>query len=334
MADNKLIKVALIGYGYWGPNILRNLVESHVAEVAYCCDLDKSKLERARRRYPAITTTTDTQSVLKDPSVQAVIIATPVGTHFNLAKSAFNAGKHVLVEKPLAASVKEAEELLQLQKQFGLIGMVGHTFIYSPPVLKMKEIIKSGELGDIFFISSRRVNLGLHQKDVSVIWDLAPHDFSILFYLLEDEPDYVRAIARDCIKKGLPDIAFISMRFPSGVVGNIEVSWLAPTKLRHTTIVGSKKMLIYDDTESVEKIKVFDHGVDFKDPETFGEYQLAYRTGNILSPKIDSFEPLSAELAHFVDCIKTGKTPRTDFQFGLRVVHALEKSELSLKQNV
>jgi predicted dehydrogenase len=330
---DKLTKLALIGYGYWGPNILRNLMENHIADVVYCCDLDKTKLERARRRYPSVDITTDAKAVINDPAVEAVIIATPVGTHFDLASAALNAGKHIMVEKPLAASVKEAEELVALQKQTKLTAMVGHTFIYSPPVLKMKEVIASKELGDIYFISSRRVNLGLHQKDVSVIWDLAPHDFSILFYLLEEEPIYIRSIARDCIKKSLPDVAFISMRFPSGVIGNIEVSWLAPTKLRHTTIVGSKKMLIYDDTETVEKIKIFDHGVDFKDPESFGEYQLSYRTGNILSPKIATFEPLGAELAHFVECIRTGQAPRTNLQIGLQVVRALEKAEQSLKQN-
>ncbi|MFA5793839.1 MAG: Gfo/Idh/MocA family oxidoreductase [Candidatus Brocadiia bacterium] len=328
---DKTLKIALIGYGYWGPNILRNIMENHIADVAYCCDMDKAKLEKAKRRYPAVNTTTDVKTVFNDPDVDAVVIATPVATHFPLASAALNAGKHVMVEKPLAASVKEAEALVKLQKDKKLIGMVGHTFIYSPPVIKMKEVIDSGELGKIFFISSRRVNLGLHQKDVSVIWDLAPHDFSILFYLLGDEPLEIRAIARDCIKKGLPDVAFITMKFPDGLIGNIEVSWLAPTKLRHTTVVGSKKMLIYDDTESVEKIKIFDHGVDFKDPESFGEYQLSYRTGNILSPKIATFEPLSAELSHFVDCIKTGKTPKTDLGMGLKVVRALEKAEQSLQ---
>ncbi|MFH1227032.1 MAG: Gfo/Idh/MocA family oxidoreductase [Planctomycetota bacterium] len=327
---DKMLRIALIGYGYWGPNILRNIMENHIAEVAYCCDLDKAKLEKAKRRYPTVNTTTDVKAVFNDPTVDAVVIATPVATHFPLASAALNAGKHIMVEKPLAASVNEAEALAKLQKEKKLIGMVGHTFIYSPPVIKMKEVIDSGELGNIFFISSRRVNLGLHQKDVSVIWDLAPHDFSILFYLLGKEPTEIRAIARDCIKKGLPDVAFITMKFPDGTIGNIEVSWLAPTKLRHTTVVGSKKMLIYDDTESVEKIKIFDHGVDFKDPETFGEYQLSYRTGNILSPKIATFEPLGAELSHFVECAKTGKTPKTDLDMGVRVVRALEKAEQSL----
>ncbi|MBI4711758.1 MAG: Gfo/Idh/MocA family oxidoreductase [Planctomycetes bacterium] len=326
-----MLKVALIGYGYWGPNILRNIMDNGLAEVSFCCDLDKKKLERAKRRYPAINISTDAQAVLRHPDVEAVIIATPVSTHFSLASEALRAGKHIMVEKPLAASVKEAEELQALtQKYPKQTVMVGHTFLYSPPVLKMKEILSSGELGKIFFVSSRRVNLGIHQKDVSVIWDLAPHDFSILFYLLAEEPAVVRALGRDCVKPGLPDVAFINLKFPSGLIGNVELSWLAPTKLRETIIVGSKKMLVYNDTETVEKIKIFDHGVDFKDPESFGEYQLSYRTGNIVSPKIDGYEPLGAEIAHFADCIKTGKTPRTDIKMGVSVVRALEMAEKSL----
>ncbi|MEK7448397.1 MAG: Gfo/Idh/MocA family oxidoreductase [Planctomycetota bacterium] len=326
-----MIKVGLIGYGYWGPNILRNLVEHQLAEVV-CSDLDKHKLEKLRARYPAVVTTTQVDSLFKDKSISAILIATPISTHFSLAKKALEQGKHVFVEKPLTASAKEAESLVKLAKKQQRVLMVGHTFEYSPPVLKIKEMIDKNELGKIYFVSSTRVNLGLHQKDVSVIWDLAPHDFSVIFFLLNEAPVSVQAIGRDCIKKGIPDVAFIDMKFPSGIIAHMELSWLAPSKIRNTTIVGSKKMLVYDDTQIVEKIKLFDHGVDFKDPESFGEYQLSYRTGDIISPKLATAEPLRTELIHFIECIKTGRRPRTDGASGLRVVQALEMAEQSLRQ--
>lgn len=325
-------RVGLIGYGYWGPNLLRNLMENQLAEVVFCCDLDKKKLERVRTRYPEITLTTRFDEVIRSPFIDAVLIATPVSTHFPLAKKALLAGKDVFIEKPITASVKEANDLIRLRKKQKRIVMVGHTFEYAPPVLKIKELISSGTLGQIYFISSTRVNLGIHQKDISVIWDLAPHDFSIIFALLDEEPLRIQALARDCVKTKFPDVAFINMKFPSGVIAHMEISWLAPTKLRYFTIVGSKKMLTYDDTEAVEKIKIFDHGVNFKDPESFGEYQLSYRTGDIVSPKLATHEPLGTELGHFIECITDRKTPRTSDYSGLRVVRALELSEKSLSR--
>ncbi|MCK4909056.1 MAG: Gfo/Idh/MocA family oxidoreductase [Planctomycetes bacterium] len=326
-----MMKVGLIGYGYWGPNILRNLVEGQLVEVV-CCDLDEKKLQKIQARYPAIKTTGKAEDIFNDPEIKAVFIVTPISTHFSLAKKALEKGKNVFVEKPMAASVSEASELVKLAEKNKCTLMVGHTFEFSPPVLKIKEIINKGELGDIYFMSSTRVNLGLHQKDVSVIWDLAPHDFSIIFFLLDEVPTSVQAIGRDCVKKGIPDVAFIDMKFPSGIIVHTELSWLAPSKIRNTTIVGSKKMLVYDDTQTVEKIKLFDHGVDFKDPETFGEYQLSYRTGDIISPKLKTFEPLREELRHFIDCLKLNQAPRTDGESGLRVVKVLEAAEQSMKQ--
>jgi predicted dehydrogenase len=194
-------------------------------------------------------------------------------------------------------------------------------------------LIDSGELGEIYFISASRVNLGLHQKDISVIWDLAPHDFSILFHWLDEEPDRISAMGRDYVQKNIPDVAFINMEFPSGCVAHIQVSWLAPSKLRRTAIIGSDKMLVYDDTENIEKVKIYDKGVDYKDPETFGEFQLSYRAGDVLSPRLESFEPLNYEMKHFLDCCKNGKTPQTDGRNGLRVVKALEAAEKSLRNH-
>jgi predicted dehydrogenase len=324
---------ALVGYGYWGPNLLRNYMELPGAWVQWVCDSRPEALEKAKDRYPAVQGTTDYQEVLADPRVEAVVLATPISTHFSLAKQALLAGKHVFVEKPMTGSTAEAVELVDLAAARGLTLMVGHTFVFSPPVRLVKEIIDSGDLGDIFFVTSTRVNLGLHQKDVSVIWDLAPHDLSILHYWLGEIPSSVSATGRACINPGIPDVAFINLRFPSGVVAELQVAWLSPVKLRRTMVVGSKKMLLYDDTESVEKVKVFDHGVDFRDPETFGEYQLSYRTGDILSPKIGGTEPLLLEASHFIECLEKGTRPLTDGAAGLAVVASLEAADYSLRHD-
>jgi len=286
------------------------------------------------KRYPAAEKTLNYQDIIDDPEISAVIIATDVSRHFPLALQALNAGKHVFVEKPFAASMEEAQKLVDIAAEKGLVTMVGHTFLYSPPVVKTKEIIDSGELGDILFITSNRVNLGLHQKDVSVIWDLAPHDFSMLFYWLGEEPTHVSAFGHAYVLDNIPDVAFINLGFPSGAIGNIQVSWLAPSKLRRTVIVGSKKMLVYDDTEPYEKIKVFDKGVDLIEPKTFGEYQLSYRTGDIVSPKLDTFEPLAGEMEDFLNSIESGDSPKSTGQGGLAVVRALELADKSLRGNL
>jgi predicted dehydrogenase len=325
--------VALVGYGYWGPNLLRNYIELQGAWVQWVCDSDPAALKRVASRYPSVPCTSDYQQVLGDTQVDAVVLATPISTHYPLAKQALLAGKHVFVEKPLAGSTAEANELVHLAEASGLTLMVGHTFVFSPPVRLVKQIIDSGELGDIYFITSTRVNLGLHQKDVSVIWDLAPHDLSILHYWLGETPRTVSAIGRACITPGIPDVAFVNLTFPSGVVAELQVAWLSPVKLRRTVVVGSKKMLMYDDTESVEKVKIFDHGVDFRDPQTYGEYQLSYRTGDILSPKVAGTEPLFLEASHFIECLETGSRPITDGTDGLTVVAALEAADHSLRDN-
>lgn len=325
--------IAVVGLGYWGPNLLRNLYELHRCDRLVACDLEKSKLDKIKSRYPVVEVTTKFQQVLDDDAIDAVIIATPVSFHYPLAKQALQAGKHVFVEKPFTASRQEGEDLIALAEEKNRKIMVGHTFEYSPPVLKIKDLIEKGELGELFYISSSRVNLGLHQKDVSVIWDLAPHDFSCIFYWLEEQPVRVSAMGRDFVQPGIPDVAFVNLEFASGCIANVQLSWLAPSKLRRTTIVGANKMLVYDDTENIEKVKIYDKGVDYKDPETFGEYHLSYRSGDVLSPRLDSFEPLRKEMDHFITCCQDGGAPKTDGANGLRVVKTLEAAEYSMKHN-
>lgn len=325
------MKAAVVGAGYWGPNLIRTLVSQRSLEGVVVCDKDPKRLEMIKTRFPSVDVSADLDHVLSDRAVEAVLIATPISTHGPLGKRALQAKKHVFIEKPLAGSKTEAQMLVDLAEQNDRVLMVGHTFEYSPPVQKTRAVIESGDLGKIYFISMMRVNLGLHQRDMSVIWDLAPHDFSILFYWLKETPEMISAFGRDCIQKGIPDVAFINVRFPSGVIANLEVAWLAPSKLRRTAVVGEKKMLVYDDTENIEKVKIYDQGVSFKDPETFGEFQLSYRTGDIVSPRISSAEPLMIEMEHFLDCIRTGKHPTSDGRSGLKVVEALEAAETALK---
>jgi predicted dehydrogenase len=328
-----MVNVGIIGLGYWGPNLLRNIYGNRRSSRIVMCDSDPSRVSKMSGRFPDLESTPDCGDVFGDRAIDAVVIATDVSSHYPLAKKALESGKHVFVEKPFASSIAEAEELVEMGRDRGLVTMVGHTFMFSPPVIKVKEIISSGELGEIYFITSSRVNLGLHQKDVSVIWDLAPHDFSMLFYWLGEEPSCVSAFGHAYVLKNIPDVAFINLQFPGGAIGNVQVAWLAPSKLRRTVIVGSSKMLVYDDTEPIEKIKIFDKGVELIEPESFGEYQLTYRTGDILSPKISTDEPLASEMEEFLASIEEGRTPRSSGEEGLAVVRALEMAESSLKEN-
>jgi predicted dehydrogenase len=323
------VRIAVVGLGYWGPNLVRNLVELPEAEVAYICDKRPETFERVHRRYPTIPATTRFRKILDDPNVDAVALATTVSTHYDLARRALEAGKHVFVEKPLATSTEEATALARLADESGLVLMPGHTFLYSPPVNKIRELIASGELGDIYSISTSRVNLGLHQPDVSVVWDLGPHDFSILRYWLDETPSHVAALSRGCILPNSPDVAFITLQFPSRTIANVELSWLAPSKLRRTTLIGSNKMVVYDDT-SVEPVRIFDSGVTLPDPETFGEYKLTYRTGDIVSPRIEAAEPLYLEMEDFCSAVTTGTTPRSSAQLGIDVIQIIEAVDASL----
>jgi protoporphyrinogen oxidase/predicted dehydrogenase len=330
-AGSERVRVAVVGLGYWGPNLVRNLADSETFEVAYLCDLRPHVMEPLSRRYPAARCTTRFEEVLRDNTVDAVAIATPVSTHYPLAMSALEAGKHVFVEKPLAASSDQVNELIERAQQTGVVLMPGHTFLYSPPVTVIKGLIDSNELGEIYFISSSRVNLGLHQPDVSVVWDLGPHDFSILRYWLDDLPEEVSAVSRSCLLPAVPDVSFINLRYPSGTVAHVELSWLAPSKLRRTAIVGSEKMVVYDDT-STEPVRIFDSGARIPDPETFGEYQLSYRTGDIVSPRIEASEPLSLELADFAQAILEGRELISSASVGLDVVRTIEAVDRSLAQ--
>jgi predicted dehydrogenase len=328
----RALRVAVVGLGYWGPNLVRNLHDVEDVEVAYICDLDETTLRTVGKRYPAVRQTTSYAEVLADGTVDAVAIATPVSSHYQLASRTLEAGKHVFVEKPLAASSAEASELIELANRLGLVLMPGHTFLYSPPVNMIRELIASGELGEIYFISTSRVNLGLHQPDVSVAWDLGPHDFSILRYWLDETPSQVTALSRACIVPGIPDVAFISLEFASGAIAHVELSWLAPSKLRRTTIVGERKMVVYDDTAN-EPVRVFDTGVMLPNPETFGEYKLTYRTGDIVSPHVAAAEPLFLELTDFCRSIRSGSQPRSSSELGLEVVRMIEAVDTSLERD-
>jgi predicted dehydrogenase len=326
------LRAAVVGLGYWGPNLLRNLHDLEGVEVRYACDLNLDSLSKAKRRYPAMSTTTSFDEVLDDATVDMVLIATPVGTHFELASAALAAGKHVFVEKPLAGSVAESVELIETARRADRVLMPGHTFLYSPPVNLVKSLIDSGELGDIYFISTSRVNLGLHQSDASVAWDLGPHDFSILRFWLDESPTHATALSRGCVIPHIPDVAFINLEYASKAIAHVELSWLAPSKLRRTTVVGSERMVVYDDTSS-EPVRVFDSGVMLRDPETFGEYKLTYRTGDIVSPHIAAAEPLALELDDFCNAVRTGKTPRSSSQVGLDVVRTIDAVDRSLESN-
>jgi len=325
------LRIGVVGLGYWGPNLVRNFMESPLFDVAYLCDMRPEMLEEFRGRYPGSVCTTLFEDVLRDSEVDAVAIATPVSTHYALVSSALAAGKHVFVEKPLARSAEEIVELTRLAEASDLVLMPGHTFLYSPPVRAIKRIIDSGELGDIYFISSSRVNLGPLRGDVDVVWDLGPHDFSILRYWLGSVPDEVSAMSRSCLLPGHSDVCFVNLRYSSGIVAHVELSWLSPSKLRRTTVVGSKKMVVYDDTSN-ESVRIFDSGVNMPDPKTFGEFQLSLRTGDVVSPHLEATEPLSLELADFGAAISDGKRLVSSPEIGLDVVRTIEAVTQSLDQ--
>ncbi len=329
MTPDGRLEIGVVGLGYWGPNLARNIAEHPRSHLRWLCDFNETALAAAAIRHPGARTTTHVEELAADPDLDAIAIVTPVSTHYELAAAALDAGKHVFVEKPLANSSQEALELIDRAKQAGVVLMPGHTFLYSPPVMKIKELIDANALGDLYFISMSRVNLGLHQPDVSVVWDLGPHDFSILRFWLDDVPVQVSAMTRDCVLPGIPDVAFVNMQFSTGTIAHLELSWLAPSKLRRTAIVGSDKMLVYDDL-STEPIRIFDSGAELRDPETFGEYRLSYRTGDITSPKIEATEPLSLVISDFCAAALDGATLRSSAEIGLDVIRAIEAVDRSL----
>ena len=324
------IRVAVIGYGYWGPNLVRNVMDRPEFELAALCERDATTGEAFSRRFPDVPVFGDVEAVLEDPSIDAVLVATPPRTHHRLADAALRAGKHVLVEKPLARSAAEARDLIDTADANGLVLMPGHTFLYSPPVNKIRDLIRQDMLGEVYFVTSSRMNLGKYQPD-GVICDLAPHDISILLYLLDQPVTQVSASARSVFQEHIPEVAFLTLTFASGVTANVQISWLAPRKVREMVIVGSQRMIQYDDIAADESVRVFDRGMDFKEPANFGEHQLSYRSGDIVIPRVDAAEPLNLELADFAHSILTGETPRSHARLGYEIVATIEAAEASLR---
>lgn len=328
-----LVHIGVVGYGYWGPNLVRNFSMTPGACVAAVADRDVDKLAAVRSRYPAVRTTTDFQSLLADPGIDAIAIATPVSSHYELAKAALEAGKHVWLEKPMTETSAQARTLIDVAAQRRLTLLVDHTFIYTPAVRMMRKVIDSGELGRVYYYDSIRVNLGLFQRDVSVIADLAVHDFSILDYLLREHPAAVSASGTNHFKGTPENLAYVTLFYESGTIAHANVSWLAPVKLRQILLGGSKKMIRYDDLEPSEKIKVYDKGVSFTDdPQQIQEMRVGYRTGDMWAPKLAVSEALAVEGEHFVDCIRGGAAPQTDGRLGLRVVELIEAACLSMRK--
>ena len=322
------LRVAVIGAGYWGPNLVRNFFEAPGSEAVAVCDLSAERLEAIRKRYPSVRTTRDHRELFADESIDAICIATPVSTHHKLATAALSAGKHVLVEKPLAATVGEAESLVATARDAKRVLAVGHTFVYNPAVTKVREILESREIGSIYYVDSQRVNLGLHQFDINVLWDLGPHDVSIVLYWLGEEPEWISCTGACYIQPTIEDVVFLEMGFPSGAIAHAHLSWLAPGKRRVMTVVGSKRMVVYDDVEVAEKVKVFDHGVQEMDAD---ELRRSYRAGDVHAPRIAATEALQIEVRDFIDAIRTGRAPLSDGALGLRVVRVLEAGMQSLR---
>lgn len=326
------IGIAVVGYGYWGPNVVRNIAERPEFRLLGLCERDSARAADFSRRYPSCAVGQDLDELLLDPRVQAVSIATPPRTHYNLVRRALEAGKHVMVEKPLATSVAQAEELIEIAGRVDRVLMPGHTFVYSPPVNKVRDLIRSGELGDVYFVTSSRMNLGLYQPD-GVISDLAPHDLSILLYWLDRPVTHVAAAGQSIFQDGVPETAFLTVTFSGGATANVQISWLAPRKMRQMVVVGSKRMVQYEDTSSDESVRIYDRGLDVsmtEAPASFGEYQLTYRSGDIVVPRIEAAEPLGLELADFAHAIRTGEEPRSNSKLGLEIVRALEAAHLSM----
>jgi len=326
-----MIRIGVIGYGYWGPNVVRNLHRVEGSRVAMVCDKSPEMLRRVSQTYPDIKTTTNSCDVLCSAEIDAVAVITPVWTHFELAKKALENGKHVFVEKPFTSDSAQAEELIQLAEKKGLCIMVDHTFLFTGAVKKIRQLIDQNALGNLYYYDSTRVNLGLFQHDVNVIWDLAPHDLSIMDHLIGVKAEAVSATGQTHLN-GHEDIAFLTVYFPGKVIAHINVNWLSPVKVRTTLIGGEKKMLVWNDLEADEKIKVYDKGVDIKSREGVYQMLVNYRSGDMWSPQVEPGEALKTELDHFIDCIGTGKKPINDGHAGWRVVKMLEAANQSVSK--
>jgi predicted dehydrogenase len=329
-----MINVAVVGAGYWGPNLIRNFAACPDTRLVAVCDRDEKRLNKALAPYPGVAGVRELDELLAREDVDAVAIATPVNTHSPMGLAALRAGKHVLIEKPLAGSVPEAEELVRTAREMDRVLMVDHTFIYSGPVRKIKQIVDSGDLGDIYFIDSVRINLGLFQHDINVVWDLAPHDLSILDYLVGRLPKSLSAFGTchaDSVRE-IEDVAYLNLDFGGGLLASFHVNWLSPVKVRHFIIGGSRKSIVYNDLDPAEKVKIYDRGITVNgDVEARRGVLVGYRTGDVLSPHLDTAEPLMRMVGHFAECIRENKQPLTNGEAGLRVVRILEAAQRSIK---
>ncbi len=323
--------VAIVGCGYWGPNLIRNFTACPTTRVAMLCDRDLARLHKCGAACPSAQLVQDFEKVLGNSDVAAVAIATPAATHAPLAKAALQAGKHVLLEKPMTLSVREAEELVRLAESRKLTLMVDHTYIYSPAIDKIKSLIDSGELGDIYYVDSVRINLGLFQNDINVLWDLAPHDLSIVDYVLGRLPKSVSAMGTCHTGADLEDVGYLNLDYGENLLASFHLNWLSPVKIRHLIIGGSKKGLVYNDLNPWEPIKIYDRGITVNEAEARRGVLISYRTGDIWSPQLEAGEPLQSLVSHFAHCIRTGQKPRTDGNAGLRVVRILEAAQRSIK---
>ena len=325
-----LLRVGVIGYGYWGPNIVRNFHSQDQARVVAVCDKSQKSLGKVRHAYPDMVTTDDVDDLLTSPDIDLIAVVTPVWTHYELAKKALQNGKHVFVEKPFTCSTAQGEELIELAERKNLKIMVDHTFLFTGAVRRIKEFIDNGTLGELYYYDSMRVNLGLFQHDVNVLWDLAPHDLSIMDYLIKEKPEAVVATGERHLN-GVADVAFMTLYYPNNMIGHINVNWLSPVKVRTTLIGGEKKMLVWNDLEADEKLKVYDKGVQMKGDGVY-DLLVSYRSGDMWAPKVEQVEALKMEAAYFVDCIMNDKTPFNDGVSGLHVVRMLEAADQSLQQ--
>ncbi len=330
-----MIRVGVIGYGYWGPNLVRNFAEANGCRLASVCDARPQRLAVVEKRYPGVKAVTAWKDLVDDPEVDAVAVCTPVSTHFELAMAAIEAGKHVLVEKPMAINVEQCERLIDKAASRGVTLMVDHTFVYTSAVRKMQELVAAGTLGDIYYYDSVRVNLGLFQHDVDVIWDLAVHDLAIMDFVLPSRAAVVSATGISHVPGGPENIAYLTIFFGDNVIAHIHVNWLAPVKVRRTLLGGSSKMIVYDDLEPSEKIKVYDRGILVTPNSSESVYQMLvdYRMGDMWAPRLETTEALKVEIAHFVECLEQGRKPMTDGQAGLDVVRILEAGTQSMREH-
>lgn len=336
MVGNKMVNISVIGYGYWGPNYVRIFNELKASKISHCCDLNEENLAKVKRLYPTIKTTKDYREIAKDPSIDSVVVTTPLNTHYEIAKYCLENGKHVLIEKPFTSSSKEAEELMKIAEKNDLVLMAGHVYEYHPGIRKLKEIIENGNLGSIYYMSAERVGLGPIRKYASALWDLATHDISIALYLLGELPEKVTAEGESYIQEGVPDLVFLTLKFPNGVLCNIHASWIAPEKIRKITLVGSRSMAVFDDVEKSKMLRIYEREIDkslLDSTPKYTDHQSIVRVGNIHIPKVEQSEPLKNQCKHFLECITENKKPLTSASDGLNVVRILEAAEKSLREH-